>query len=636
MRLSTLLHATLFVLFATIVLLFLPALRSFLTTEGPIDEVRSDLDQYLALQRFTYLVERRGLETLDLILAQEDSNELREADQEILGQLATLRRITESEEDLEADEMANLEALEDLDRRSRRHTEDLLELSQRGDRAAVVERARLIWEAHRQETLPLLEETLVREGDAVAESLDVLLAASGHFAFVPFLPLEEKTGVLRASLEEARQATRFLFRFERLAGEYASAALVETSHLDLARAAGLADRSIADWRLHAQHYPDAAAAPFTEIEAIYDRFRLAGDDLVNLIDAEERLVAYQEVFEPLADTELPERMEAVVNAYEARLMRILDEIEVQFRTAGAVIAGITVALVALMLTSPWMLSRWVVRPVAELAVAARALGAGDLSRRVHARGIREMRELAEAFNHTAKDLGELHERLKRQERLAVLGELAGSIGHEVRNPLGAMKSSIFFLQRRRDKKIDAKAEEHLERIDRQIRRADRIITELLDYARQPVISPRPIDLDDVLDEVVATAEIPPGIHLDRAGGGCPRVVADPDQVGRIVENLLRNALQAMPDGGELRINCESRAGEVAVTVADTGVGISEENLARIFEPLVTSKTRGIGLGLPVARRYAELNGGRIDCESEPGRGSLFRLILPAANLEASP
>lgn len=629
LRLSTLVHATLLVFFATILLLFLPALRSYLSAEGPIDEAREDLTQFLALQRFTYLVERRSLETLDLVLTQEDSTELREADDEITEVLVTIRRAAEAEEVLEAGEMAYIESLEGLDRRLRRESEAILELSRRGDRAASIDRVNGAWEAQRRDVFPILGEALLRENDSVNESLGVLLAVSGHFAFMPFLQLEEKTDALRSTTAAVGAASGFQFRFERLAGEYTSATLMGTARSYVDSAAGLADHALTDWRLVVDHHPEASITSLNEIEAAYRRFRDIGDRLSSRQDPQQRLDAFREEFEPLADAELPDFMEASISTYEDRLTVILDDIERQFELAGMVIALITAALAALMLISPWILSRWVIQPITELSDAARALGQGDLSRRVRVRGSREILELTKSFNRTAEDLGELQERIKRQERLAVLGELAGSIGHEIRNPLGAMKSSIFFLQRRREKTIDAKAEEHLERIDRQIRRADRIITELLDYARNPVTSPRSIDLGDVLDEVVASVEIPPAVRVERRDrNGCPRVLADPDQVGRIFENLVRNALQAMPDGGELRIACDAQDAEVVVSVADTGIGIPAENLLKIFEPLVTTKAKGIGLGLPVSQRYAELNGGRIECDSELGRGSLFRLILP--------
>ena len=105
---------------------------------------------------------------------------------------------------------------------------------------------------------------------------------------------------------------------------------------------------------------------------------------------------------------------------------------------------------------------------------------------------------------------------------------------------------------------------------------------------------------------------------------------DPDQIERILVNLLRNAVQAMPEGGRIEVGCHALAGKAIATVADDGPGIPKEHLTRIFEPLFTGKARGIGLGLPVSLRYANLNNGAIEVESEPGHGATFRLVLPLA------
>ena len=630
LSLSSLIHATLIVLFATILLLFLPALRSYFSTEGPIDEAREDITQIVAFQRFAYLLERSSFETLDVALAGESLDRLRATNEALARNLATLRDIAEAEEQREADEMVTIERVEALDQRLRRASDEILELSRQQDRAAVIEAAGAAWEQQRGAS-SFLAEALLRETDAVNESLDALLAASGHFAFVPFVPIEEKTHALRVTATATHEATRFLLFFERLAGEIAHFTFQEVPSARVDLAAGLADRALLDWRLYAVNHAEAPSVLFERVEEAYRRFREVGEKILAELDREQRLATFREELEPLAETGVRDLMDAAGVVYGDTLQNSLDEIEDQFEMAGIVILLLIVALTAVMLISPWLLSRWIVRPISELSGAARALGQGDLTQRVKIRGSREIRELTKSFNRTAEDLGELQERLKRQERLAVLGELAGSIGHEIRNPLGAMKGSIFYLQRRREKTIDAKAEEHLDRIDRLIRRANRIVTELLDYARNPVTSPRSIDLDDVLDEAISAVEIPPEVRLERLekNGGLP-VRADPEQVRRILENLISNAVQAMPDGGELRLGCDARGGEAVASVADTGVGIAAEDSRKIFEPLVTSKAKGIGLGLPVAQRYAELNGGRIECESEPGRGSLFRLILPVA------
>ncbi len=282
------------------------------------------------------------------------------------------------------------------------------------------------------------------------------------------------------------------------------------------------------------------------------------------------------------------------------------------------------------------LRRSFVAPLLDLSSAAARVGGGDYSARVAVRTRDELGELSASFNRMARDLGagrqaleEAHQQLIRQERLAALGELAGSVAHEIRNPLGAMKNSVFFL-RLTQKFADEKALEHLDLIDRQVDRANGIITELLDYARQPAVRIERRALQEIVEGALAELPVPDSVSVDRHLETDPVIVeADPAQIERILTNLLSNAAEAMPEGGNLRVECRRHDAEALVSVADTGVGIAGDDLRKIFEPLVTSKAKGIGLGLAVSQRYAQLHGGRIECESELGRGTTFRLILPA-------
>ncbi len=242
---------------------------------------------------------------------------------------------------------------------------------------------------------------------------------------------------------------------------------------------------------------------------------------------------------------------------------------------------------------------------------------------------RRSAELEGMVAERTAELEEAQEQLVRRERLAVLGELAGSVAHELRNPLGVLRNSAYFL------KLTGtggdKAARHLEMIEREIERSNGIITELLDFGRDPQPDRRRFALQRVVRRAVEQVRMPETVAVESDLPAKPMVVdADPDQIERVLVNLIRNAVQAMPEGGELRVSCRERAGEAVIAVADTGVGISAEALPKIFEPLYTGKAKGIGLGLPVSQRYADLNGGRIECESREGEGATFRLILPRA------
>ncbi len=235
---------------------------------------------------------------------------------------------------------------------------------------------------------------------------------------------------------------------------------------------------------------------------------------------------------------------------------------------------------------------------------------------------------------------EMEEQLMRQERLAVLGQLAGGVGHELRNPLGAIKNATYFLNMvLGEQEPEPAVEETLEIMDQELARSERIISALLDFARARPPVWRQVDLNDVVRAALSRAAVreAPGVELvcelDRE---LPVIMGDPDQLERVLGNMIRNAVQAMPEGGRLTVRTFETSevtgrlpkSGVMVSIADTGVGIPEENLERIFEPLFTTRTKGIGLGLALAKRLVEEHSGSIEVESEVGEGSTFIVWLP--------
>jgi GAF domain-containing protein/CHASE1-domain containing sensor protein len=224
-------------------------------------------------------------------------------------------------------------------------------------------------------------------------------------------------------------------------------------------------------------------------------------------------------------------------------------------------------------------------------------------------------------------LREAQEELVRAERLALLGRLAGGVGHELRNPLGVIQNSVYYLK---TVLPDGEAvRKHLAILEREVRTADRIVNDLLDFARTRLPTRVPHDLNDSVREVLERTPRPENVrvvlHLSE---DLPAVLADPHQVGQVLGNLVTNAIQAMPEGGTLTVETAQAGGDVQVAVADTGLGIPPENLEKIFQPLFTTKARGIGLGLAVAKTLAEASGGAITVESIPGRGSRFVVRFP--------
>jgi signal transduction histidine kinase len=220
-------------------------------------------------------------------------------------------------------------------------------------------------------------------------------------------------------------------------------------------------------------------------------------------------------------------------------------------------------------------------------------------------------------------------RLQRTERLATIGQIAGGVAHELRNPLNVVKTSVYYLLNARNPTAEKKAE-HLARIERHVSLADNVITALSNFARMPVPNMAPFSLADCIREALETNVVPERVQVEvNCPATLPQVLADIDQVRIVFANLIRNAHEAMPQGGRLTIAARvaSSPGGIEVAVTDTGVGIPAERLSRIMEPLFSTKARGLGLGLALARAILEKNQGSLRVVSQPGQGSTFTVFL---------
>ena len=244
------------------------------------------------------------------------------------------------------------------------------------------------------------------------------------------------------------------------------------------------------------------------------------------------------------------------------------------------------------------------------------------------RDITDRKRAQEALEEKTRALEAAQEELVRRERLAILGQLAGGVSHELRNPLGVIKNSIYYLKMVLPE--EDRVRKHLGILDREVATATRIISGMLDFARTTPPVRVPTNLNDLIRHSLDRQNIPDAVQveLDFADGLEPAVI-DPDQISLIIDNLLSNGLQAMPDGGRLTVRTRPMSGGVELVIEDTGLGIESDLLERIFEPLFTTKSKGIGLGLALAKRLAEANGGRIRVESTLGAGSRFVIALGA-------
>ena len=251
---------------------------------------------------------------------------------------------------------------------------------------------------------------------------------------------------------------------------------------------------------------------------------------------------------------------------------------------------------------------------------------------VAVRNQRRTERVLVALEEKTRELETAQEELVRKERLAILGQLAGGVSHELRNPLGVMKNSVYYLKMVLPE--DERVRKHLGIMEREVTTATRIVSDLLDFARAKPPSQAPTDLSEVVREVLDRTPLAENVEVvARLAPDLPPISVDALQVQQVLGNLITNGAQAMPEGGTLTIETTRADGGVRVGVSDTGVGIAPENLEKIFQPLFTTKAKGIGLGLAVAKGLAEANGGTIRVESAPGRGSRFLVVFPQKTKE---
>jgi two-component system, LuxR family, sensor kinase FixL len=244
-------------------------------------------------------------------------------------------------------------------------------------------------------------------------------------------------------------------------------------------------------------------------------------------------------------------------------------------------------------------------------------------------------ELEKRVYERTTQLKEAQEQLIRKEKLATLGQLAGGVAHEIRNPLGVIRNAAYFLQQIHSN-ADEDTIEALNEISRGLINSERIVGELLDYASGPKIRKdcSLFLLDDVVAAALRMIEIPHSIAVTRPLPSELHLHADRGQIERLLANLFQNAIQAMPNGGALSISFTADKDSVATDVTDTGSGIARDDLERVFEPLFTKRAKGIGLGLTLCNRYAEQNGGTLKVKTSLGKGSTFTLTLPLAKQDA--
>jgi signal transduction histidine kinase len=282
----------------------------------------------------------------------------------------------------------------------------------------------------------------------------------------------------------------------------------------------------------------------------------------------------------------------------------------------------------------WLVSQRLTRPLRGLSMGVQAVTAGDYRQRVPVSGGDELAELSSTFNHMSERLGELQHleaQLRRRDRLHALGEVAMGLAHEIRNPLGIIKTATQLLHRRID--LPENDKRHLEYVISEVSRINDLITDFLDFAKPSAPIRATLAARPLVEELLGFCAPELASHnidaqLDDQAPGAT-LHADARQLKQACLNLILNAIDAMPEGGRLTLGIAQHGNHTVISVSDTGQGIEADMLERIFTPFVTTKASGTGLGLAKVFSIMESHDGHVECSSEKDAGATFSLYIPA-------
>lgn len=227
-----------------------------------------------------------------------------------------------------------------------------------------------------------------------------------------------------------------------------------------------------------------------------------------------------------------------------------------------------------------------------------------------------------------RELREAQDKLLKSERLAAIGELAAMVGHDLRNPLTGIAGATYYLKTKASSILNEKENDMLAIIESAVTYSNKIISDLLDYSREIKLEGAETDTKSLLQEALNRVEVPAGIEIENQTNFEPRIVVDKEKMQRVFINLIKNAFDAMPNGGVLTIKSEKTENQAFISFIDTGSGMSEETLQKLWTPLFTTKAKGMGFGLPICKRIVEAHCGKICVESQIGKGTTFIITIP--------
>jgi PAS domain S-box-containing protein len=237
-------------------------------------------------------------------------------------------------------------------------------------------------------------------------------------------------------------------------------------------------------------------------------------------------------------------------------------------------------------------------------------------------------QLEQKVEERTLELRKSQEQLLKTQRLAVIGELAGMVGHDLRNPLTSIAGAQYYLTKRSGLEADSKTKQMLQVIEKNIEYSNKIINDLLDYSREIELEMVETNPKSIVKESLSLVEIPGNVRVVDLTRSRPNIKVDVDKVKRVFVNLIKNAVEAMPKGGRLTIKGKRSNGNMELKFSDTGEGMTKETQEKLWTPLFTTKAKGMGFGLPVCKRFIEAHGGSITVKSTRGKGTTFTVTFP--------
>jgi two-component system sensor kinase FixL len=237
-------------------------------------------------------------------------------------------------------------------------------------------------------------------------------------------------------------------------------------------------------------------------------------------------------------------------------------------------------------------------------------------------------QLEKLVEKRTAQLKETQQKLVKQERLAAIGQVSSMVGHDLRNPLTGIAAATYYLKKRLSSSLDETSKEMVTIIENNIKHSNEIVDDLLEYSKDVKLELEKATLKSVVQNAMSAVEIPSSINLTDTTDEKQDITMDIQKMKRVFTNIIKNALDAMPNGGTLKISSAQTDDHIRIAFSDTGSGISIEILEKIWTPFFTTKAKGMGLGLSICKRMVEAHGGTITIESAVGKGTIVTIALP--------